>query len=91
MEVLEDDVKARLRKVSKRHVYRYSIVSPSPDSHCRSANRDNVEEIVARGRGLWQSIYTPQDEKLYNKLGGLHPDFIGACRRCYQRSQDVCR
>lgn len=83
MEAFEDDVKDRLRKESKRHVYRYSFVSPSPDSNCRSANRDNVEEIVARGRGLWQSIYTPQDVKLYNKLGGLHPDFIGVCRQCY--------
>ncbi|KAF7797532.1 hypothetical protein EIP86_008732 [Pleurotus ostreatoroseus] len=42
----------------------------------KSANVDNVEEIVARGRNLWDTIYTPHAEKLYNKLGGYHPDFI---------------
>ena len=45
----------------------------------RVATPQNVEEIVARGRGLWKTIYTPHAEKLYNKLGAYHPDFIGAC------------
>ena len=45
----------------------------------RAATPENVETIVARGRGLWASIYEPHAEKLYNKLGGYHPDFIGEC------------
>jgi len=58
-EVLEDDVKASLRTVSKR-----------------TATTENIEEIVARGKNLWSSIYTPHAEKLHNKLGSYHPDFI---------------
>ncbi|TFK56113.1 hypothetical protein OE88DRAFT_711901 [Heliocybe sulcata] len=42
----------------------------------REANPDNIDQIVARGRALWKSIYAPHDVKLYNKLGALHPDFI---------------
>jgi len=42
----------------------------------REANPDNINEVLDRGRALWKSIYTPQDVKLYNKLGALHPDFI---------------
>lgn len=60
-EVLEDDVKAGLRK------------EPSVK---RVPTAENVDEILTRGRTLWQSIYTPHDEKLYNKLGEYHPDFI---------------
>ena len=45
---------------------------------CSSPNAQSVEEITARGKALWSSIYTPHDVKLYNKLGGYHPDFIGA-------------
>ncbi|KIP12832.1 hypothetical protein PHLGIDRAFT_27196 [Phlebiopsis gigantea 11061_1 CR5-6] len=60
-EVLEDDVKAGLRH----------------DVHPRrSPNAQTVEEITARGKALWSSIYAPHDVKLYNKLGGYHPDFI---------------
>ncbi|OCH88309.1 hypothetical protein OBBRIDRAFT_795358 [Obba rivulosa] len=42
----------------------------------RIATPENVEEIKARGRALWASIYEPHAEKLYNKLGSYHPDFI---------------
>ncbi|KAH8106208.1 hypothetical protein BXZ70DRAFT_423462 [Cristinia sonorae] len=60
-EVLEDDVKAGLRK------------EPSPK---RVPTAETAAEIVTRGKTLWKSIYTPHDEKLYAKLGGYHPDFI---------------
>ncbi|THH33736.1 hypothetical protein EUX98_g415 [Antrodiella citrinella] len=59
--VLEDDVKAGLRK------------EPSVK---RVPTAQTVDEILTRGRTLWQTIYTPHDEKLYNKLGDYHPDFI---------------
>ncbi|THG98567.1 hypothetical protein EW026_g3648 [Hermanssonia centrifuga] len=60
-EVLEDDVKAGLRT--------------QPESN-RTPDEDNVADILARGRALWSTIYTPHAEKLYDKLGALHPDFI---------------
>ena len=37
---------------------------------------ENVQTFVARGQALWKSIYEPHAEKLYNKLGSYHPDFI---------------
>ncbi|CDO74054.1 Glycoside Hydrolase Family 128 protein [Trametes cinnabarina] len=43
----------------------------------RTVTRENVDEIVARGEALWASIYEPHAEKLRNKLGSYHPDFIG--------------
>ena len=43
----------------------------------RTATKENIDEVVARGQALWDTIYTPQAEKLYNKLGAYHPDFIG--------------
>ncbi|RPD61933.1 hypothetical protein L226DRAFT_571324 [Lentinus tigrinus ALCF2SS1-7] len=42
----------------------------------RTVTPENVQEIVARGQALWASIYEPFAEKLYNKLGSYHPDFI---------------
>ncbi|PIL36767.1 hypothetical protein GSI_00457 [Ganoderma sinense ZZ0214-1] len=60
-ETIEDDVKDGLRK------------TPSPK---RAATSENIDTVIARGRGLWASIYEPHAEKLYNKLGGYHPDFI---------------
>ncbi|PCH41433.1 hypothetical protein WOLCODRAFT_24737 [Wolfiporia cocos MD-104 SS10] len=42
----------------------------------RVATPDNIEAIKARGQALWDSIYQPHAVKLYNKLGGYHPDFI---------------
>ncbi|KAI0637802.1 hypothetical protein C8Q77DRAFT_1087953 [Trametes polyzona] len=45
-------------------------------SSVRIVNKENVDEIVARGEALWSSIYEPHAEKLRNKLGSYHPDFI---------------
>lgn len=42
----------------------------------RKATSDNVGPIVTRGRALWDSIYAPHADKLHDKLGALHPDFI---------------
>ena len=49
----------------------------APATNPRAATPENVETIVARGRELWASIYEPHAEKLWNKLGTYHPDFIG--------------
>ncbi|CAL1702234.1 unnamed protein product [Somion occarium] len=56
---LEDDVKAGLRKESRR-----------------IPTRENIDELQARGKALWSSIYKPHAEKLHAKLGAYHPDFI---------------
>ncbi|KAJ3514572.1 hypothetical protein NLJ89_g2302 [Agrocybe chaxingu] len=49
----------------------------------RTATPDNIESIVTRGQTLWNSIYTPHADKLYNKLGSYHPDFITFIIQCY--------
>ncbi|KIK65451.1 hypothetical protein GYMLUDRAFT_38917 [Collybiopsis luxurians FD-317 M1] len=59
-ETLDEDVKASLRNVSTQRV----------------ATSENIEATVMRGRALWDSIYTPHADKLHNKLGAYHPDFI---------------
>ena len=40
----------------------------------RTPTPSNLDAITARGRNLWQSIYTPLDEKLEQKLTDSHPD-----------------
>ena len=42
----------------------------------RDATSDSIESIVTRGRGLWNAIYQPHADKLHDKLGSYHPDFI---------------
>ncbi|KAL6299132.1 hypothetical protein BKA93DRAFT_619950 [Sparassis latifolia] len=49
----------------------------------RTATPENVEAITARGRALWASIYEPHAEKLHNKLGSYHPDFIAFIIQTY--------
>ena len=43
----------------------------------RTGTSENIEATVARGKALWRSIYEPHAEKLHDKLGSYHPDFIG--------------
>lgn len=35
-----------------------------------------MDTIVARGRLLWNSVYEPYEDKLYDKLSSYHPDFM---------------
>ncbi|KAH9482863.1 Dol-P-Man:Man(5)GlcNAc(2)-PP-Dol alpha-1,3-mannosyltransferase [Psilocybe cubensis] len=49
----------------------------------RTATSDSIESIVTRGKGLWNSIYTPHADKLHDKLGSYHPDFISFIIQCY--------
>ena len=46
-------------------------------SQSRTGTPENIQSIIARGRGLWDSIYEPHADKLYEKLRSYHPDFIG--------------
>lgn len=49
----------------------------------RSATPNTIESIVTRGRALWDSIYAPHADKLHDKLGSYHPDFISFIIQCY--------
>lgn len=40
----------------------------------RTPTVDNITEIKGRGRALWDSIYRPFEQKLYDKLAEAHPD-----------------
>lgn len=40
----------------------------------RAPTPANITEISERGRALWDSIYRPFENKLYNKLADSHPD-----------------
>jgi hypothetical protein len=47
------------------------------NEYSRTATSENIETTMARGRALWHSIYEPHADKLHDKLGSYHPDFIG--------------
>ncbi|EXJ77580.1 hypothetical protein A1O3_09807 [Capronia epimyces CBS 606.96] len=45
---------------------------PTPPS--RKIDSHNADQVVSRGRALWNSIYRPFETKLYDKLGQSHPN-----------------
>uniref|UniRef100_A0A0W0FC81 Uncharacterized protein n=1 Tax=Moniliophthora roreri TaxID=221103 RepID=A0A0W0FC81_MONRR len=49
----------------------------------RNATPENIESTISRGRALWDSIYTPHADKLHDKLGSYHPDFISFIIQSY--------
>ncbi|KAF7355183.1 hypothetical protein MSAN_01434000 [Mycena sanguinolenta] len=49
----------------------------------RDATPENIVSTVERGKALWRSIYTPHAEKLHDKLGSYHPDFISFIIQAY--------
>jgi len=49
----------------------------------RTANSDNITSIVTQGMALWESIYQPHANKLHDKLGSYHPDFISFIIQSY--------
>jgi len=49
----------------------------------RTADSDNITSIVTKGMTLWKSIYQPHADKLYDKLGSYHPDFISFIIQSY--------
>ncbi|KAF5245766.1 hypothetical protein FAUST_1553 [Fusarium austroamericanum] len=40
----------------------------------RQPTSQNIDQTLARGRGLWDSIYRPYEDKLFEKLALAHPD-----------------
>ncbi|KAJ7095211.1 hypothetical protein B0H15DRAFT_828521 [Mycena belliarum] len=49
----------------------------------RDATPENIKATVERGKALWHSIYAPHAEKLHDKLGSYHPDFISFIIQSY--------
>ncbi|TEB35498.1 hypothetical protein FA13DRAFT_1811198, partial [Coprinellus micaceus] len=49
----------------------------------RTATPDNVQSIVTTGKALWDELYAPFADKLHDKLGSYHPDFIAFIIQCY--------
>ncbi|PPQ72352.1 hypothetical protein CVT24_002068 [Panaeolus cyanescens] len=49
----------------------------------RTLSADNAQSIVTRGRSLWDGIYVPHADKLHDKLGSYHPDFISFIIQAY--------
>ncbi|KIY72917.1 hypothetical protein CYLTODRAFT_417431 [Cylindrobasidium torrendii FP15055 ss-10] len=47
------------------------------------SRRDPAPDTAARGRALWDSIYAPFEQKLHDKLGSYHPDFISFIIQAY--------
>ncbi|KAJ3761654.1 hypothetical protein EV360DRAFT_92900 [Lentinula raphanica] len=66
-EILDEDVKVSLRKATTQ----------------RRVTPENIGATVTRGRALWNSIYTPHADKLHDKLGSYHPDFIAFIIQAY--------
>lgn len=40
----------------------------------RRPTRENIDSTLQRGRKLWDSVYRPYEDKLYDKLAQSHPD-----------------
>ncbi|KAJ7179818.1 hypothetical protein C8R43DRAFT_1117169 [Mycena crocata] len=49
----------------------------------RDATSENIDSTIERGKALWRSIYAPHAEKLHDKLGSYHPDFISFIIQSY--------
>ncbi|KAI9152273.1 Dol-P-Man:Man(5)GlcNAc(2)-PP-Dol alpha-1,3-mannosyltransferase [Paramyrothecium foliicola] len=50
------------------------ITSKLSTKPSRQPTPENLEDRLARGRGLWDSVYRPYEDKLYEKLALAHPD-----------------
>jgi hypothetical protein len=51
-----------------------SVQSELSTAPTRQLSASNADAVVARGRGLWDSIYRPFSDKLVSKLAASHPD-----------------
>ncbi|KAG5636516.1 hypothetical protein H0H81_007775 [Sphagnurus paluster] len=49
----------------------------------RLATSGTIESTIMRGQALWNSIYAPHADKLHDKLGVYHPDFISFIIQSY--------
>lgn len=51
-----------------------SVAAKLSKTPTRTPTVENINEIRERGRNLWDSIYRPFENKLYEKLADAHPD-----------------
>ncbi|KAG5939758.1 hypothetical protein E4U59_002894 [Claviceps monticola] len=51
-----------------------SVQSSLETQPSRMLMRENVDDVSARGRRLWDSVYAPLEERLLEKLARAHPD-----------------
>ncbi|KAJ4392436.1 hypothetical protein N0V85_007059 [Neurospora sp. IMI 360204] len=57
--------------LSSAHSQLSPLLSTTPS---RQTTPYNIASVHARGRALWESVYTPLDQKLEAKLAEAHPD-----------------
>ena len=50
------------------------LVSGTILTYPRNLNKENIDNVLQRGKGLWESIYHPVTDKLTDKLAESHPD-----------------
>lgn len=50
------------------------VVAQLSTQPTRQATEANLAQMNTRGRALWTSVYTPFENKLYDKLADSHPD-----------------
>ncbi|EAA30321.1 hypothetical protein GE21DRAFT_10560 [Neurospora crassa] len=69
------------RTINTLNSFRSHLSSAHPDlsphlssTPTRQTTPSNISAVHARGRQLWESIYTPLDTKLEAKLAEAHPD-----------------
>lgn len=67
------------RSINCLNAFKASLPDPvaqrlSARAPSRAPTPVNITDIAARGRALWDSIYRPHENKLYDKLADAHPD-----------------
>ncbi|KAK3313067.1 hypothetical protein B0H66DRAFT_385158 [Apodospora peruviana] len=58
----------------RQHLEREGLGAELETQPTRMLTPENIAAVNQRGRNLWQSVYTPLDEKLESKLATSHPD-----------------
>ncbi|KAF4440381.1 putative conserved mitochondrial protein [Fusarium austroafricanum] len=66
------------RTINSLNAFHASLPEEVTSKLCTKPSRQpasqNIDEALARGRGLWDSIYRPYEDKLFEKLALAHPD-----------------
>ncbi|KAG7417528.1 hypothetical protein ACKAV7_003448 [Fusarium commune] len=66
------------RTINSLNAFHASLPEEVTSKLCTKPSRQptsqNIDEALARGKGLWDSIYRPYEDKLFEKLALAHPD-----------------
>ena len=75
------------RTINCLNTFYASLPRPVTDSLATSPSRapsaDNIAQVLQRGRQLFDSIYSPVHDRLYNKLARAHPDLPIVILSCH--------